>query len=253
MDPLAALPFAATVLAVAFQFADVGTAWYDSRRAGSGRVRLNPGAWVVPVVAAALVVAVIACDAAARSFHDGDVVGAVVVASATAAGLAGIWLVAVRGVFRRTPQAYVRMRSELRRIGEARVPRERLDQLRERLAAADRARPSAKVTVRRLLLGQPWRFAPVVVALVSLILAGVAGQRGFVLAAVVLLAASVALLVVGARIAVTARLAWRRVADEERGKVVRLLEAAEARSAKRNPGLGDRVNRALQILREQQH
>ena len=83
-------------------------------------------------------------------------------------------------------------------------------------------------------------------------LAIVSGVPAFIVAAVALLVVSVLFLFIGARAAVAARLAWRGVADDERGQVVLLLEDAEARSAKRNPGLGDRVNRALQILREQQ-
>lgn len=252
MDPVAAVALAVTLLAVAFQFADAGTAWYDQRRARSGRVRLNPAAWVVPLVAAVVVGAAIASDAAARLFQAGDLVGASLVAAGTAAALVTGWLLAMRGVFRRTPEAYARLRDDLIATGESKLPRERLDQYRERLLAADRARPSRKVTVRRLLLGRPWRFVPVAIAIASLVLAIIAGDLPFVIAGVALLVIAVVFLIVGARGAVAARLAWRVVADDERAQVVLLLEDAERRSAKRNPGLGDRVNRALQILREQQ-
>lgn len=249
---VAALALAVTLVAVAFQFADAGTAWYDTRRARSGRVRLNPAAWVVPLVAIVVVCAAIASDAAARLFQSGDLVAATVVAAGTAAALVTSWMVTMRGVFRRTPEAYARLRDELLATGDAKLPKERLDRFRERLLAADRARPSSKVTVRRLLFGRPWRFLPVGIAIASFVLAVVSGVVAFVVAAVVLVVVSMVFLIVGARAAVAARLAWRGVADDERGQVVLLLEDAEARSAKRNPGLGDRVNRALQILREQQ-
>lgn len=249
----AALALAATVLGVAFQFADAGTAWYDTRRARSGRVRLNPAAWVVPLVAVVVVGSAVAADAAARLFQAGDLVPAVLVTACTATALVTVWLVTMRGVFRRTPEAYARLRDELLATGDAKLPRERLDRFRERLLAADRARPSSKVTVRRLLLGRPWRIVPVALAVVSLALAIRSMGLVWVLAGVALLAISIVFLIVGARGAVAARLAWRGVADDERAQVVLLLEEAEARSAKRNPGLGERVNRALQILREQQN
>lgn len=251
-DTAAVIGLAVTLLAVAFQFADVGTAWYDTRRARSGRVRLNPAAWVVPLDALIVVGAAIAADAAARLFQDGELVGALLVTAGTAAALVCGWLVTVRGVFRRTPEAYARLRSDLLAVGETRLTRERLDAFRERLAAADRARPSRKATVRRLLLGRPWRFLPVAIAVVFVVLAVVAGDIALVVAGLILIAVTVLFLIVGARSAVAARLAWRDVVDDERAQVIQLLEDAERRSAKRNPGLGERVNRALQILREQQ-
>lgn len=251
-DNAAAIALSVTLIAVAFQLADAGTAWYDTRRARSGRVRLNPAAWVVPLVAGVLVVAAIAADAAARLFQAGDLVTATLVASSTAAGLVGAWLITMRGVFRRTPEAYARLRNELISTGEAKLPKERLDRFREQLRAADRARPSSRVTVRRLLFGRPWRFVPVAVAVASLVFALRSGALGYLIPGVVLLLLSLLFLYIGARGAVAARLAWRGVVDDERAQVVLLLEDAERRAAKRNPGLGDRVNRALQILREQQ-
>ena len=90
------------------------------------------------------------------------------------------------------------------------------------------------------------------VAAASTVLCLVAGERLAILENVALLLIAIVFVVVGARIAVAARLAWRTVADDERADVVRMLEDAERRSAKRIEGLGDRVTRALQILREQQ-
>ena len=255
MDPAviaAVMGLAVTLLSVAFQFADAGTAWYDTRRAHSGRVRLNPAAWVVPLAAAVIVGAAIAADAAARLFQEGDLVTAALVAAGTATGLVCGWLVTMRGVFRRTPEAYARLRNDLLAVGDSKLTREQLDRYRDRLQAADRARPSRKVTVRRLLVGRPWRLLPVLIAAASAVLAIRAGEVPLIVAGVLLVVATGLFLYVGARGAVAARLAWRVVADDERAQVVLLLEDAERRSAKRNPNLGDRVNRALQILREQQ-
>jgi hypothetical protein len=93
---------------------------------------------------------------------------------------------------------------------------------------------------------------PPVVAAATFIICIVAGDTLAVVENAALLLIAIVFVVVGARIAVAARLAWRTVADDERGEVVRMLEDAERRSAKRIEGLGDRVTRALQILREQQ-
>jgi hypothetical protein len=158
----------------------------------------------------------------------------------------------MRGVFRRTPEAYARLRTDLLAVGDAKLTREQLDRFRERLQIADRARPSRRVTVRRLLIGRPWRLLPLLIAAASAVLAFRAGEAPLIVAGVALIAVTGLFLYVGARGAVAARLAWRLVADDERAQVVLLLEDAERRSAKRNPNLGDRVNRALQILREQQ-
>ncbi len=165
----------------------------------------------------------------------------------------GVWLAVVRGVLRRTPDLYGRLRDDLRKLdADAKLSRGELDALRARLVAADRARPSSRVTVRRLLLGRPYRLLPPLVAAASTVLCIVAGDALAIIENIALLVIAVVFVIVGARIAVAARLAWRAVADDERGEVVRMLEDAERRSAKRIEGLGDRVTRALQILREQQ-
>jgi hypothetical protein len=47
-------------------------------------------------------------------------------------------------------------------------------------------------------------------------------------------------------------IAWRRVYGRQRADIIGLLEGLERSSRKGVAGLGDRVARALQILREQQ-
>ncbi len=120
-------------------------------------MRLNPAAWVVPLVAVVLVVATIAADAAARLFQTGDLIAATLVAASTAAsGWSRAWLLTMRGVFRRTPEAYARLRSELLATGESKLAEGAPRPFPRTAPASPTARgPRSKVTVRRLLLGRP--------------------------------------------------------------------------------------------------
>lgn len=250
---LALLGTAAALLAVAFQLADIGTGWHDLRRAHSGGLRLNPAAWTFPLLAAALVGLLLGVARAAELLANGETLPGIVVAFELLVGLLAVWVLVTRGVLRRTPDLYARLREDLGKLDpEGKLSRAELEGLRARLVAADKARPSSRVTVRRLLLGRPYRLLPPAVAVASTVLAIVAGDGLLIAENVVLLAASVVFVIVGARLAVAARLAWRTVADDERAVVVRLLEDAERRSAKRIEGLGERVSRALEILRAQQ-
>jgi hypothetical protein len=244
---------AAALIAVAFQFADAGTGWHDLRRAHSGGLRLNPAAWTVPLAAVAAVGVLVGIARVSELLTLGEPLQAIVVGLELAVVITGVWLAVTRGVLRRSPDLYARLRDDLRKLDpDAKLSRADLDALRARLVAADRARPSSRVTVRRLVLGRPYRLLPPVVAAASLVLCIVAGDGLAIVENAALLLIAGVFVIVGARIAVAARLAWRAVADDERSEVVRMLEDAERRSAKRIEGLGDRVTRALQILREQQ-
>ena len=244
---------AAALIAVTFQLADVGTGWHDLRRAHSGNLRLNPAAWTVPLAAFAIVGLLVGIARANELLAAGEILAGVVVALELMLGTVLVWVLVVRGVLRRTPDLYGRLRDDLGKLDpEGRLTRAELDTLRSRLVAADKARPSSRVTVRRLVLGRPYRLLPPVVAAASLVLSIIGGDGLSIVENIALLVGSIVFVVVGARLAVAARLAWRTVADDERAVVVRLLVDAERRSAKRIEGLGDRVTRALQILREQQ-
>jgi hypothetical protein len=56
----------------------------------------------------------------------------------------------------------------------------------------------------------------------------------------------------GARASLISKRAWQAVYTVQRAEVEQLLAGARKNSKKRVAGLGDRVARALQILREQQ-
>lgn len=250
---LALLGTAAALVAVAFQFADAGTGWHDLRRAQSGNLRLNPAAWAVTLVASAIVGLLIGVARVSDLLREGEALPAIVVALELMTAITLVWLLVVRGVLRRTPSLYARLLDDLRKLEpEGKLTRSELDGLRARLVAADRARPSSRVTVRRLILGRPYRLLPPIVSAAAVVFAILSRDVLSIVEVSALFVISIVFVVVGARLSVAARLAWREVADDERAVVVRLVEDAERRSAKRIEGLGDRVTRALQILREQQ-
>ena len=76
----------------------------------------------------------------------------------------------------------------------------------------------------------PWFVVPVIAATVSFLLA-----------------------LLQARVALAAKAAWHSVYSKQRLDAVKLIEELEKSSRKGVAGLGDRVARALQILRDQQN
>lgn len=64
--------------------------------------------------------------------------------------------------------------------------------------------------------------------------------------------ASYGVALVGARTSLASKVAWHAIAQNQRAEVVDLLAEFERTSRKGVAGLGDRVTRALQILRDQQ-
>jgi hypothetical protein len=93
---------------------------------------------------------------------------------------------------------------------------------------------------------------PAVAAIVSLIV-GNSWEVWPVLPLLVLLPiASYGVGLVGARTSLASKVAWHAIAQNQRAEVVDLLAEFERTSRKGVAGLGDRVARALQILRDQQ-
>lgn len=93
---------------------------------------------------------------------------------------------------------------------------------------------------------------PAVAAIVSLF-AGNTWEVWPVLPGLILLPiASYVVALVGARTSLASKVAWHAIAQNQRAEVVDLLAEFERTSRKGVAGLGDRVTRALQILRDQQ-
>jgi hypothetical protein len=102
-----------------------------------------------------------------------------------------------------------------------------------------------------------WRVIPVLVAVAALVTAWLALAAAGESVWLIVLAwamplASFALFLAVTRVATAAARNWSAIQDSERALVASLLDDLERRSGKRVAGLGDRVSRALQILREQQ-
>jgi hypothetical protein len=108
-------------------------------------------------------------------------------------------------------------------------------------------------------VGNPVRLLPAIFAILVLIDALIAAIAiapipwpWFVLP-VIAAAVSFLLAILQARVALAAKAAWHAVYQKQRLDAVKLIEELEKSSRKGVTGLGDRVARALQILRDQQN
>ena len=266
MFPAAA--FGLWLVALSLQLADLGTARFDSRRLARGTrtvVRLHPVAWVIPLAALVVVGLGIGLDWEARLlFDDGEPLSAVVVAIMMLVGVVAAWLAITVAATRPAADSYRAVRDELRDVAGTRVQQERLDALRVRLSAIDDDRdrtpppPSASTrTVALWVFQRPQRVLPVLAAVLQLVVVCIAaaensGRDWTIAAAIVAVVLSTVLAIAGARASLVLLNAVRTMQVEQRAEAVHLLAEAEKTSKKPVAGLGERVSRALQILREQQ-
>ena len=266
MLPAAAL--GVWLVALSLQLADLGTAHLDARLLARGNrtvVRLHPVAWVVPLAALAVVALFLGLDWASRLlFEERDPLPAVVVALGALVILVAAWLAVTVAATRPAADSYRALRDELVDVAGTRVQQERLDEMRSRLSAidADRDRtppaPDASTfAVALWVFRRPQRVLPPLAGVLLLVLVSIAAAensgRGWTLAvAIVALVLSVVLAIAGARASLVLLNAVRDTQVEYRAEVVHLLTEAEKISKKPVAGLGERVSRALQILREQQ-
>jgi uncharacterized membrane protein len=264
---LAAVGFGAWLLALSFQLADVSTARFDLRRLARrtrGTVRLHPVAWVVPFAAFAAVVFGIGVHLASGFFTPLNPLLSVISVLVLVLWAVFAWLVVSTALMRRAADSYRAVRDELREVAGTRVQQEVLDELRSRLRAidesTDRAAPVATPTVRSdfvWLLRRPQRLVPPIIAVVTLVdvcLAAAAQGANGVLVPFAALAIVVSVLLAfdGARLSVRLVAGVRLAQSGHRSEAEHLLAEAEKTAKKRVAGLGDRVARALEILRKQQ-
>lgn len=211
------------------------------------RVRVRELSWTVVVTAALAVIVAFGVDSAARLVWNDDrpVVGAFILLGLTLLSFV-IGITAVVAVVRRERPTYARIRRDLRDRSSFTLERSELLEFEERLDRADRGRTrrSQAATVLRgvgvlvlagLTLLAAFVFSPPVAV-------------GFGSGAVI----GIAAFVVSLRARVAANAALDAVLDAQRAEVVVLLERARIPARGRVPGLGNRVARALAILREQQ-
>ncbi|MEP6478037.1 MAG: hypothetical protein ABJB03_01495 [Rhodoglobus sp.] len=259
------------VLSLLFQLGDLGTSTFDASTAHDGerrgrvsRQRTRGLFWVVPFASVVLVGIGVGVDFASRLFFDlGQPLLGLVLALALGAAAAGAALVLIVGLVSDSAIDYRDLRDELRSAGTERISRDEIAGLRRWLAAIDgerrggRARvPSTPAAIGYLFSAGIVRILPVLIGLaVSVAVVVAVGERqlpwlivlGFLVPVL-----SGGLAVAGSQAFLRAEAAWRDVHEKQRAETVRLLTELERRSVKRNAGLGDRVTRALQILREQQ-
>jgi hypothetical protein len=266
MFPAAA--FGVWLVALSFQLADLGTARFDARllaRGTSTVVRLHAVAWVVPLAALVVVGLGLGLDWEARLlFDEREPLAAVVVAIIMLVGLVAAWLAITVAATRPAADSYRALRDELVDVAGTRVQQERLDGMRARLSAIDDYRertpppPGASTGAVALWVFQrPQRVLPVLAAVLQLVVVSIAAAehsgRGLAIAlAIAALVLSTGLAIAGARASLVLLNAVRDTQVEYRAEVVHMLTEAEKSSKKPVAGLGERVSRALQILREQQ-
>ncbi len=271
MFPAAA--FALWLVALSLQLADLGTARFDSRRLARGQrsghtgtvVRLHPVAWVIPLAALVVVGLGLGLDWEARLlFDDGEPLAAVVVAIMMLVGLVAAWLAITVAATRPAADSYRALRDELLDVAGTRVPQERLDAMRARLSTIDDDRdrtpppPGASTrTVALWVFRRPQRVLPVLAAVLQLVVVSIAaaeysGRDWTIVVGIVAVVLSTVLAIAGARASLVLLNAVRTMQVEQRAEAVHLLAEAEKTSKKPVAGLGERVSRALQILREQQ-
>ena len=266
-----ALTFLAAVWLIAFstQLADYATARFDHlrlARAVRTRVRLHPDAWVVPVAGSAFVVLAVGVDWSTRTFFadPANVPAAVLIALSTVVVLVAIVSVITVVVVRPPADSYRLVRDELIELADVRLHQDQVDEFHARVAAIDAASKDRKSSdaatipaALQLLVRTPQRLiAPLIslaVAISALVhMANYPSQPWVFVVALLTVIASVTFGIAAVRASSALRTAVRSTQDVYRRELVGLIVEAERSSKKRVAGLGDRVARALSILREQQ-
>jgi hypothetical protein len=223
------------------------TAEDDGETDALTRVRVRELSWTVVVTAALAVIVAFGVDSAARLVWDEErpLVGASILLALTLLSFL-IGITAVVAVVRRERPTYARIRRDLRDRSSFTLERDELLEFEERLDRADRSRS------RRSQAATVLRAVGVVVlaglAVLAALLFPPAIAIGFGVGAVL----GAAAFVVSLRARVIANAALDAVLDSQRAEVAVLLERARIPARGRVPGLGNRVARALAILREQQ-
>jgi len=259
--------FALWLGAFALQLADLGTARFDARRLARGRstsVRLHPVAWVIPLAALLIVAFGFGILVLATFAINGDVLMILLVVGVLVALIVAGWFTVTDAATRPAADSYRAIRDELIDLSGTRIWQDWLDELRDRLEAidsqSDRSSPPVAVSTRsaaKWVIRRPQRALAPLLSVIVLVVACVAAAGHpdapwvIVLATTALIFSAV-LAVASAHASLVLLSAVRDAQVKYRVEVVHLLAEAEKSSKKRVAGLGDRVARALEILRQQQ-
>jgi hypothetical protein len=269
-----------TLITLALQGADLVTlaleeaAWRRSATDAAGRGAESAGSpgsgtqpirfpgratrqfWSVIVPALAALLLALGVDLSARLIIAGEVLLGIGLVAPLALLLIAVVAVAVLVQQREPVDGFLLLERRLDDVPPAARPnRAEVDGWRRELADLDRRyalRPA------RHSWWQSWRIAPAAVPAVFFltavwaVFAGLPGAALWLSGALPALAGSVALAIVADRFAGRARLQAARARAGSRIRIMHLLQDLERRTQRRVPGFGDRVARALAILREQQ-
>lgn len=212
--------------------------------------------WSVIVPSLAALLLAVGVDLAARLMFAGDVLVGIALVAPLALLLIAVVAVAVLVQQREPVDGFTLLERRLEDVpSTARPNRAEVEEWRRELADLDRRYALRPVRSPAWL---SWRIAPAALPVVFLLVAvwagtsGVSGSAVWGTAALLALAGSVALGVLADRFAGRARLQAARARAGSRIQIVRMLHDLELRTQRRVPGFGDRVARALAILREQQ-
>ena len=171
----------------------------------------------------------------------------------------------------RVPQlsAFSALRNELQDAASARLSADQLTDFRQSLVALDerealRCVPASRGANVQLWRGVPWQLTAVAFSFLPMVAILVSGPQdggprdgrplnwGVALVGLLLPVISYALALAVARASVAAAGARTTLHSHQRAEIVALIDQAARSSRQKVAGLGDRVARALQILREQQ-
>jgi hypothetical protein len=249
-----------------FQIADVGTAWFDLRNARTStgqlaRRRAHELFWVAPCAALLALVLAFGIDLAASLVWGRDVllVVGILLALAVIVLVVSITVVATATLLTSDIQSYALLRLNIGDAHARKLTKADVEGWRAELRAIDEREAVRHEKIARLL-----RIIPIVLAALALAAVWVAtltsldrldtvwGAVALAVSAALIPASSVFLAIRSARISLRARASWTLVNGKQRAELVKTLDELERRTSRGVAGLSDRVNRALQILREQQ-
>ena len=249
-----------------FQIADVGTAWFDLRNARTStgqlaRRRAHELFWVAPTAALLALALALGIDLAASLVFDRDVlvVVGILLALAVIVLVVSVTVVATVTLLTRDIQSYALLRFAIGDAQARKLTKADVDAWRSELRVIDE-----REAVRHERIARTLRIIPIALAVLALaaiwvaIITGVGeadnpwGSMIVGFAAVLIPASSIFLAIRSARISLRARASWTLVNGKQRAELVKTLDELERRTSRGVAGLSDRVNRALQILREQQ-
>jgi hypothetical protein len=251
-----------------FQIADLGTAWLDLRTARTStgqlaRRRAHELFWVAPLAALLALGFAFGVDLAVRMVLERGilpVIGVLLVLAVLVLVVAGA-MVATIALLTRDVQSYALLRFAISDAQTRKLTKADVAEWRAELQAIDEREAVRHERIARIL-----RLIPIGLSLAAFVALWVAvivdlqnvapgepwGPVALGVAAVLIPATSVVMAIRSARVSLRARASWSLVNGKQREALVRSLDELERRTSRGVAGLSDRVNRALQILREQQ-